>query len=225
MILSYLRTLVLYLVLIGVIRIMGKRQVGEMEPAEFVVTMLVANLASIPMQDGGIPLFSGLVPILTVLGVELVLSWGMMRSMAFRKLLCGKPVILVENGRILQDRLRQTRITLDELMGHLRQKDVLDIQSVQYAILETNGTLSVFPFPKVMPPSAQDAQIKAKDRELPVTLIEDGHLLTDNLAISGKDGAWLQRTLREHDAKIENTFLLALMGGTKVLWIGKEKAQ
>ena len=146
LILSYFRTLILYLVLLLVVRLMGKRQIGEMEPAEFVVTMLVANLAAIPMQDGGIPLFSGLIPILVVLGMELVLSWGTLRSQRFRKILCGKPVILIENGRILQDKLRQTRITLDELMGHLRQKDVLNPQQVQYAILETNGTLSVFPW-------------------------------------------------------------------------------
>ena len=106
MILSYLRTLVLYLVLILVIRLMGKRQIGQMEPAEFVVTMLVANLASIPMQDGGIPLFSGVVPILTVLGVELVLSWGTLKNTTFRQLLCGKPVILIDNGVILQKQLR-----------------------------------------------------------------------------------------------------------------------
>jgi hypothetical protein len=95
---------------------MGKRQIGQMEPSEFVVTMLIANLASIPMQDGGIPLFSGLVPILTVLGMELVLAWLSMRSVFFRKLLCGKPVILMENGHILQKNLRRTGITLDELV-------------------------------------------------------------------------------------------------------------
>ena len=129
-ILSYFRTLILYLVLILVVRLMGKRQIGEMEPAEFVVTMLVANLASIPMQDGGIPLFSGLVPILTVLGLELVLSWLTLRSQRFRRILCGKPVILIENGNIQQSALRQTRITLDELMSHMRQKDVLNPRDV-----------------------------------------------------------------------------------------------
>ena len=142
MILSYLRTLLLYLVLILVIRVMGKRQIGEMEPAEFVVTMLVANLAAIPMQDAGIPLFSGLVPILTVLGLELVLSWATMRSVRLRRFFCGKPVILIETGKILQENLRSTRITLDELTGHLREKDVLDITTVQFAILETDGQLS-----------------------------------------------------------------------------------
>lgn len=222
MILSYIRTIVLYTVLIAVIRGMGKRQIGEMEPSEFVVTMLVANLAAIPMQDGGIPLFSGLVPILTVLGMELVLSWVTLRSVVMRRLLCGKPVILIQNGRILQSKLRQTRVTLDELMGHLRQKDVLDVQTVQYAILETDGTLSVFPYPKEQPAAAKDAKIQVKARELPVTLIEDGQLLSDNLAVAGKDAAWLLDTLGQKNAKVENTFLLSLTGKDKVLWIGKE---
>ena len=143
MILSYLRTIILYLVLIAVIRLMGKRQIGQMEPAEFVVTMLVANLAAIPMQDGGIPLFSGFVPIVTVLGVELLLSHLSLKSIKIRKLLCGKPVILIENGNIMQGNLRKTRVTMDELTGHLREKDVLDVTTVQYAILETDGTLSL----------------------------------------------------------------------------------
>ena len=147
MILSYIRTILLYLVLIFSVRLMGKRQIGQMEASEFVVTMLVANLASIPMQDGGIPLFSGVVPILTVLGMELALSGLIMRSVFVRKLFCGKPVILIREGKILQENLRRTRVTLDELMGHLRQKDVLQIQCVQYAILETSGDLSVFLFP------------------------------------------------------------------------------
>ena len=131
MILSYIRTIIFYLVLIACVRLMGKRQIGQMEASEFVVTMLAANLAAIPMQDEGIPLYSGLVPILTVLGVELVLSSLSLRSIRLRKILCGKPVILIENGRVLQDNLRSTRVTLDELMGHLREKDVLDIQTVQ----------------------------------------------------------------------------------------------
>lgn len=222
-ILSYLRTLFLYLVLILVIRLMGKRQVGQMAPAEFVVTMLVANLASIPMQDGGIPLFSGLVPILTVLGVELVLSWWTLRHTAFRQLLCGKPVILIDNGVILQKQLRQTRITLDELMGHLRTKDVLDIRQVQFAILETDGTLSVFPYAEKAPANAQDAGIKVKPQEIPLTIIEDGVLLQQNLRLSGKDSQWVRSALREKNAKQEDTFLLALLG-TQVIFIPKEES-
>ena len=174
MLLSYIRTVLLYLVLIAVIRIMGKRQVGQMEPSEFVVTMLVANLASIPMQDGGIPLLAGLVPMLTVLGLELILSWLTMRSIFFRKLLCGKPVILIDNGKILRENLRRTRVTMDELTGHLREKDVLDISTVQYAILETNGNLSVFPFAEFCPACARDTGIPVQKQYLPMTIIEDG---------------------------------------------------
>ena len=122
MVLSYIRTVILYLLLILVIRLMGKRQIGQMEASEFVVTMLVANLAAIPMQDAAIPLFTGLVPILTVLGVELVLSALSMKNLRFRKLLCGNPVILIENGNIIQRNLRRTRVTLDELSVYLRQK-------------------------------------------------------------------------------------------------------
>ena len=222
MILSYLRTIFLYLVLIFSIRLMGKRQIGQMEASEFVVTMLVANLAAIPMQDGAIPLYSGLVPILTVLGTELVLSGLIMRSVLMRRFFCGKPVILIDNGKIVQENLRRTRVTLDELTGHLREKDVLDLRSVQYAILETDGNLSVFPYPKDRPATAKDAGIHPKKQYLPVTIIEDGFFSGDNLKKAGKDEAWLRRVLEEQGAEVRDTLLLTVDAGDKVLWIGKE---
>ena len=225
MLLSYVRTVILYLVLIAVIRLMGKRQVGQMEPSEFVVTMLVANLASIPMQDGGIPLYSGLVPILTVLGLELVLSYLVLRSMKLRKLLCGKPVILIENGNILQNNLRRTRITLDELTGQLREKDVLEVSAVQYAILETNGNLSVFPYPKEQPASAKEAGVEVKRRYLPVTVVGDGYLYRDNLSLIGKDMGWVEKILQERGATIDETWLLTVNKADQVYFIKKETAQ
>ena len=223
LIISYVRTIVLYLVLIGVVRMMGKRQIGQMEPSEFVVTMLVANLAAIPMQDGGIPLYSGFVPIVTVLGLELVLSALSMKSMGVRKLLCGKPVILIENGNILQKNLRKTRITLDELTGHLREKDVLDLQAVQYAILETNGNLSVFPYPKEKPASAKEAGIQVAEQSLPITIVSDGVLMKKNLQKAGKDLAWVQRVLEERRGKLENTWLLTVDGKGKIVYYQKEE--
>ena len=210
MVLSYLRTLILYLVLVFSVRLMGKRQIGQMEASEFVVTMLVANLAAIPMQDAAIPLYAGLIPILTVLGAELVLSGLILRSMVIRRLFCGKPVILIDNGHILQDNLRRTRITLDELMGHLREKDVLCIETVQYAILETDGNLSVFPYPE------------KGTQYLPVTVIEDGWLSRENLQKAGKDAMWLDRILEEKGARIHSTLLLTVDAGGKVYWMGKE---
>ena len=222
MILSYLRTIVLYLVLIFSIRLMGKRQIGQMEASEFVVTMLVANLAAIPMQDAAIPLYSGLVPILTVLGTELVLSGLIMRSVMIRRFFCGKPVILIDNGKILQENLRRTRVTLDELTGHLREKDVLDVSTVQFAILETDGNISVFPYPKERPASAKDAGIQAKKQFLPVTIIEDGFVSKENLRRSGKDEAWLHKILARQNAEAEDTLLLTVDAGDHILWIGKE---
>ena len=222
MILTYCRTILLYLLLIFVVRLMGKRQVGQLEPSEFVVTMLVANLASIPMQDGGIPLFSGAVPILTVLALELILSGLAVKSLGFRKILCGKPVILIENGKILQKNLKKTRISLDELTGHLRQKDVLDPSQVQYAILETNGSLSVFPYPKYRPASAMDAGIEAKKQYLPVTIISDGCLIPENLPLAKKDAAWVQKVLLTHNATLKNTWLLTVDKSDRILWLPKE---
>jgi len=219
---SYLRTILLYLVLLGSIRFMGKRQIGQMEASEFVVAMLVADLAAIPMQDVSIPLYAGLVPIATVLGAELVLAGICLRSIRFRRLLCGKPVILIENGRILQNNLRRTRVTIDELMGHLREKDVLDVRTVQYAILETNGNLSVFPYPAEVAPSARDMDIHPKERYLPVTIISDGSLLDENLALSGRDRDWLLKTLGDYRATVAGTWLLTVDKQGHVLWLGKE---
>ena len=224
MLTSYLRTILLYLVLLACVRLLGKRQIGQMEASEFVVAMLVADLAAIPMQDNGIPLYTGLVPILTVLGSEMILSGLSLRSIRLRKLLCGKPVILIENGRILQNNLRRTRVNIDELMGHLREKDVLDVRTVQFAILETNGNLSVFPYPAEVAPSAKDLNLHPGERYLPVTVISDGHLMEDNLALSGRDRKWLMKTLGDYRATVAGTWLLTVDKAGHVLWLGKEQS-
>ena len=223
MILSYIRTIILYLVLIAGMRLLGKRQIGQLEPSEFVLAMLIADLASIPMQDSGIPLLSGLVPIVTILSLELTLSGLTMASVRFRRLLCGKPVILIENGRIVQGNLRRTRISLDELTAKLRLKDVLDVSTVQYAILETDGSLSVFPFPKDMPATAKDAGIQAKKQYLPVTIVEDGFFSRENLKRAGKDEAWLRSVLSRNNSTLSETFLLTVDRTGKVNWVGKEE--
>ncbi len=222
MLLSYFRTVLIYLVLIAGMRLLGKRQLGQLEPSEFVVTMLIANLASIPMQDGGIPLLSGVIPILTVLGAELVLSALSLRSLRLRKLLCGKPVILIENGNILQDSLRKTRVTLDELTGKLREKDILDPRTVQYAILETGGNLSVFPYPKERPASARDAGIQASRQFLPLTIVSDGKLLYENLKKSKKDERWLRRVLSEKETRLEDTWLLTVDAADHIIFYPRE---
>ena len=222
MVIAFFRTVVLYGVLLACIRLMGKRQIGQMEPAEFVVAMLVADLAAVPMQDMGVPLYSGIVPMATVLSGELILATLCLRSVRLRRLLCGKPVILIENGRILQKNLRKTRVTMDELTGHLREKDILDLRTVQYAILETNGNLSVFPFPAEVAPSAKDLKVHPGERYLPVTVIADGHLYGENLALTGRDEKWMRQVLGNYRATVAGTWLLTVDRGGNVLWIGKE---
>ena len=222
MLISYLRTAFLYLVLILSIRMMGKRQIGQMEASEFVVTMLVANLASIPMQDAAIPLYSGLLPILVVLGMELTLSGLILRSVLIRRFFCGKPVILIDNGKILLENLRKTRVTLDELTGHLRSKDVLDVQAVQFAILETDGSLSVFPYPDQRPAAAKEAGIQTEKQYLPITILEDGYLSRENLQKAGKDRLWLRKTLQQQGATEQDTLLLTVDSADHVVFLRKE---
>ena len=222
MLISYLRAAFLYLILILSVRMMGKRQIGQMEASEFVVTMLVANLASIPMQDAAIPLYSGLVPILVVLGMELTLSGLILRSVLIRRFFCGKPIILIDNGKILMENLRKTRVTLDELTGHLRQKDVLDVRSVQFAILETDGSLSVFPYPKDRPATAKEAGIQAGKQYLPITIVEDGYVSKENLQRAGKTRQWLDKILRQNQATTQDTLLLMVDAADHVVFLRKE---
>lgn len=223
MLISYMRTVILYLLLILVVRVMGKRQIGQMEPTEFVVTMLLANLAAVPMQDNGIPLASGLVPMLTVLGISLILSVLAYQSIRMRRLLCGKPVILVENGTICQRNLVRTRIHLDELTEHLREQGILDLTTVKYAILETNGLISTFLYPKDAPATAKDAGITVKDAFLPYTLISDGHLLPQNLHLAGYNHHWLRRQLEKRNLQPHQVLLMTVDGAGKIYLARKEE--
>lgn len=223
MLISYMRTVILYLLLILVVRVMGKRQIGQMEPTEFVVTMLLANLAAVPMQDNGIPLASGLVPMLTVLGISLILSVLAYQSIRMRRLLCGKPVILVENGTICQRNLARTRIHLDELTEHLREQGILDLTTVKYAILETNGLISTILYPKDAPATAKDAGITVKDAFLPYTLISDGHLLPQNLHLAGYNHHWLRRQLEKRNLQPHQVLLMTVDGAGKIYLARKEE--
>ena len=216
MLISFIRSVILYLVLIAVIRAMGKRQIGQMEASEFVVTMLIADLASVPMQNNAISLFSGLVPILAVLALELILTVASMKLLGVRRLLCGRPVILIEHGRISGDNLRRTRVTLDELTGRLREQGILDPATVNYAILETDGEISVFPYAKYRPASAMDAGIEAKDETLPLALISDGRVLEENLRPAGRDRAWLEKQLCERGCRAKDVLLLTVDGAGTV---------
>jgi len=213
MLVCFIRSIILYFLLILAIRLMGKRQLGEMEPSEFVVALLIADLASVPMQDLGIPLLSGVIPILTVLSIELILSVLTYHSIFMRKLFCGKPVILMENGKLLQANLKKTRITPDELREHLREKGIVDLTTVKYAILETNGQISALLETGEQPLTANAAGVKTAPLELPITIISCGNLLRSNLQLAGRSEPWLHELLHNNGCQISDVLLLTVEPG------------
>lgn len=222
MIACCIRTTIVYLALTAAVRFMGKRQIGQLEASEFVVTMLAANLAALPIESADFSMAEGLCAIAMLLLLEWLLSIGAMHSIWFRKVLCGKPVILIENGRILRDNLRRTRVHLDELTEYLREKDILDPTTVQFAILETNGNLSVFPYPGERPATAKEAGIQAEKQYLPVTIVSDGKLIRPNLAVAGKREEWVHRVLKQRGASVKDTLLLTVDSSDRVLFYRKE---
>ena len=191
------RTVILYILIIAGIRLMGKRQVGELEPSELVLSLIIADLASVPMQDFGIPLLTGVVPILTLLSLTMILSVLTMRSVRFRALLCGRPSIIIREGRVDQREMARNRLTVDELLEELRGQGYTDPSAVKYAILETNGQLSVLPFSDQKPPTARQLGLAAEPADLPLVLVSDGRLLEHNLNSLGFNRAWLDKRLAE----------------------------
>ena len=212
---SSIRTLALYLVLVAALRLLGKRQVGQMEPSEFAVMMLLANLATVPVENLDMSILYGIIPIILIYGAEMLFSVLTLRSIRLRKLLCGKPVILIENGRISERNLKRTRITLDELTMHLREKGIFDLNTIKYAILETNGQVSTLQFAKDMPATAKDA-------ELPITLISDGRIMHKNLPLTGYDMNWLETQLRMRKALPQEVLLMTVDSAGHIIFIRKQ---
>lgn len=218
-----IRTIVLYLLIIVGIRLLGKRQVGELEPSELVLALIIADLASVPMQDNGIPLLSGVIPIVTLLAVATILSVLTVRSLRFRALLCGRPSIVVENGVIQERELRKNRLTIDELMEELRGQGYADFKSVKFAVLETNGRLSVLPYAAQRPVTAAQMGLNPDEPGLPVILVSDGRLLSHNLKGRGYESVWLKKQLENHGlSDPQQVFLLTVDEAGNTYCVPKE---
>ena len=226
MITALLRTAILYLLIMIGLRLMGKRQIGELEPGELVLTMMISDLATVPMQDFGIPLLAGVIPILTLLSLSLLLSQLSLRSVYFRELLCGKPVVLIENGVLHQRAMERNRYTLDELLEELRGQGFSTLADVKYAVLENSGRLSILPRAASQPPAARSLGLETEDTvTLPVVLVNDGRVMSRNLRTCGRDRAWLLDTLRAHGlSSPSEAFLLTLDERGGVLCVKKEAA-
>lgn len=223
MVIAFLRTIILYLLIIAGIRLMGKRQVGELEPSELVLALIIADLAAVPMQDFGIPLLSGIIPILTLLCITMVISVLSMKSVKFRAVICGRPSIIVENGRLHQREMKKNRFTVDELMEELRMKGITDISLVKYAILETNGQISVLPYANQLPVTAEQMHIFPDEQGLPIVIINDGRVLDHNLKTRGLDQKWLEKRLQEHQVRSpEDVYLLTVDEQGRIYFAGKD---
>ncbi len=196
---AFMRTLILYILIIAGIRLMGKRQVGELEPSELVLSLIIADLASVPMQDMGIPLHTGIIPILTLLSVTMILSVLTMKSVRFRALLCGRPSIIIRDGKVDQLEMRRNRLTVDELLEELRNQGYTDLMGVKYAVLETNGQLSILPRAEEKPATAAQLHLGCRETGLPLVVISDGKLLEHNLQRLGRDLTWLDKQLHKHN--------------------------
>lgn len=213
----FIRTIILYLLIVAGIRLMGKRQVGELEPSELVLSFLIADLASVPMQDLGFPLHTGIIPIFTLISLSSILSVLTLKSVHLRNILCGKPSIIIRNGVIDQKEMKRNRLTLDELLEELRSGGNTDLSTIQYAVLESNGMLSVLLYPQYQPVTLEKVeqicgQSAKKDKKgLPRVLISDGYLISENLRLSEVDEPWLLQKLQEkHCPSIKDVFLFSL---------------
>ena len=212
MLTCFFRTVILYLVIVTAMRAMGKRQIGQLQPSELAVAILISEVAAVPMQDLGTPILYGVVPLATLLALELLWSALCARSVRLRGLLCGRPSVLIREGVPDQRQLYELRIGADELLEELRLKDVFDVSAVSRAVLETNGHLSVLVRPGERPVTVRKAGLSAADDASRITpLIVQGTPITENLRREGKDRAWLDGLLREHGLKCPGeVFLLTL---------------
>ena len=208
---SFARTLILYGLVVLVMRLMGKRQIGQLQPFEFVVAIMIADLASVPMQNRDLPLSTGIIPILTLLVVQVSLAFLILRSPKMRRVICGSPSILIENGHLRRQELARLRINTDDLLEQLRAKNYANLEDVEYAILETNGQLSVIPKSQRRPVNPADLQLPTKYEGLPLNLIVDGRIVRESLTMAGLDENWLHVQLNRHGlAGPEDVFLASL---------------
>ena len=212
MFIAVIRTVILYVFVILAIRLMGKRQISDMQPSELVVTMMISDIASLPMQNTAQPLLSGVVPVLVLVSLELTVSAVMLKSRLFRKLISGSPVVVIEDGRLLQRQLKRLRLTTDELCAQLRQQNVFSLQDVQYCIVETNGVLSVLEKPSKRVPNAEESGIVIPDNKMEAVVVSDGAWVESSLRLCGSTKQEINNILQKKQIELNEIFLMTMDG-------------
>ena len=212
MFIAVIRTVILYVFVILAIRLMGKRQISDMQPSELVVTMMISDIASLPMQNTAQPLLSGVVPVLVLISLELTVSVLMLKSRLFRRLIGGSPVVVIEDGRLLQKQLKRLRLTTDELCAQLRQQNIFSLQNVQYCIMETNGVLSVLEKPAKRVPTAEESGVVIADKKIEAVVVSDGAWVESSLRLCGCTKQEIGNILQKKQIKLKDVFLMTMDG-------------
>lgn len=225
MTISLIRTLLLYAVILGAVRLMGKRQISDLQTSELVVTLLISDIAAIPMQDTGQPLLSGLLPIAILIFCEIVTSVIMLKSSRARRLICGRPIVVINDGKIVQSELRRLRMTTEDLCEELRQKDVFCLEDVSYAIVETNGRMSVIKRPEKNPPTAELCGLLPQDNGIEAVVVSDGSVSDFSLRLIRKSRGWLDGILRGKNVSVQEIFLMTANTAGQYRIIKKEGRQ
>lgn len=201
------RSLILYILVIFSVRLMGKRQLGELQPSELVITILISNIATLPLEDIDIPLSLGVTPILALVCFEVIVSWLNMIFPKFRKMISGSPKIIIRNGKTDPKILKELRFSVDDLMMSLREKEVFDIEDVQYAIVETTGNISVMRKQTADTPTREDIGLKIKNNDPPQVIISDGKIIPQAVKVMGVEGN-IEKILRPTNLKIKDIFIM-----------------
>lgn len=210
MLLIFTRTIIIYVLVLIVMRFMGKREIGQMQPFELVISIMIADLASTPMSEIGIPILYGIIPIFGLLFMHIIISVLNIKSIRIREIICGKPRILINKGRIDERALIQENFTINELQERLRVNDVNNISEVEYAILETSGQISVVLKPSKRPVTPEDLNLFVEDTKMSYDLVVDGRIMEDNLNQLHKDKSWLKNELAKFKLTPENTLIFVL---------------
>ncbi len=206
----FIRTLIIYAVVVLSLRLMGKRQIGQLQPSELVVAIMISDLATTPMSDVSIPLLYGIVPIFTLVVCEMLLSFISLKSEWVRLILNGKPQLLIKKGKLLRKELLSSRINTDDLMEELRKAGYFSLSDIDTVILETGGTISVIPKSDSTPPVNKDLNIKSTQQKIPYMFISDGKIRKSELKRSGKNEVWLKNVLKENGLPdVKDVFILS----------------
>lgn len=212
MLITFIRAIILYVVVLITMRLMGKREIGQLQPFELAISIMIADLASVPMSELGIPITNGIIPILALLVIYMVISILNMKSVNFRKVMSGKPSLLIYRGKIDEKILKKESITINELQERLRVDNIFNLGDVEYAILETNGELTVIQKPEKRALTPQDLNLNPDYEGIPYDLVVEGVVMHENLKSIGKNEVWLRRELKKFDATIENTLVATIDG-------------